>query len=95
MFLSQTDGVRFGPTQNITNTYVVYASRDPLRWPRDTLCPQKSALTSLTSGGRSVIIVRSRTKAKELLLLLLLLFLIVVVVVVVVVVILHILFYIS
>jgi hypothetical protein len=27
---------------------------DPLRWPRDTLYPQKLALTSPTSGGRSV-----------------------------------------
>jgi hypothetical protein len=34
---------------------------DPLRWPRDTLYPQKLALTSLTSGGRSVGIVRLRT----------------------------------
>jgi hypothetical protein len=30
---------------------------DPLRWPRDTLYPQKLALTSPTSGGRSVGIV--------------------------------------
>jgi hypothetical protein len=37
---------------------------DPLRWPRDTLYPQKLALTSPTSGGRSrsVGIVRLRTK---------------------------------
>jgi hypothetical protein len=27
---------------------------DPLLWPRDTLYPQKLALTSPTSGGRSV-----------------------------------------
>jgi hypothetical protein len=32
---------------------------DSLRWPRDTLYPLKSALTSLTSGGRSVGIVRA------------------------------------
>jgi hypothetical protein len=32
-----------------------------LRWPRDTLYPQKLALASLTSGGRSVGIVRLRT----------------------------------
>jgi hypothetical protein len=39
---------------------------DPLRWPRDTpLYPQKLALTSPTGGGRSVGIVRSRTKAME------------------------------
>jgi hypothetical protein len=36
--------------------------RDPLRWSRDTLYPQKLALTSPTSGGRSVGIVRLRTK---------------------------------
>jgi hypothetical protein len=34
---------------------------DPLRWPRDTLYLQKLALTSPTSGGRSVGIVRLRT----------------------------------
>jgi hypothetical protein len=33
----------------------------PLRWPRDTLYPQKLALTSPTSGGRSIGIVRLRT----------------------------------
>jgi hypothetical protein len=27
---------------------------NPLRWPRDTLYPQKWSLTSPTSGGRSV-----------------------------------------
>jgi len=36
-----------------------------LRWPRDTLYPQKLALTSPTGGGRSVGVVRSRTKAME------------------------------
>jgi hypothetical protein len=34
---------------------------DPLRWPRNTLYPQKLALTSPTRGGRSVGIVRLRT----------------------------------
>jgi hypothetical protein len=34
-------------------------------WPRGTLYPQKLALTSPTSGGRSVGIVRSRTQATE------------------------------
>jgi hypothetical protein len=38
---------------------------DPLRWPRDTLYPQKMTLTSPISGGRSVGIVRLRTKAAE------------------------------
>jgi hypothetical protein len=28
-----------------------YGRRDPSRWPRGTLCPQKLALTSPTSGG--------------------------------------------
>jgi hypothetical protein len=35
--------------------------RDPLRWPCDTLYPLKLALTSPTSCGRSVGIVRMRT----------------------------------
>jgi hypothetical protein len=42
-----------------------YGRRDPLGWPRDALYPQKLALTSPTSGGRSVGIVRSRTEATE------------------------------
>jgi hypothetical protein len=36
-----------------------------LHWPRDTLRPLKLALTSPTSGGRSVGIVRWRTKVPE------------------------------
>jgi hypothetical protein len=42
-----------------------YGGRDPSRWPRGTLYPQKLALTSLTSGGRSVGIVLPRTHAME------------------------------
>jgi hypothetical protein len=42
-----------------------YGRRDPSRWPCGTLCPQKLALTSPTSDGRSVGIVRSRTQATE------------------------------
>jgi hypothetical protein len=42
-----------------------YGRRDLSRWPRGTLYPQKLALTSPTSGGRSVSIVRLRTKATE------------------------------
>jgi hypothetical protein len=42
-----------------------YGSRDPSRWPRGTLYPQKLAPTSPTSSGRSVGIVRLRTKATE------------------------------
>jgi hypothetical protein len=41
-----------------------YGWRDPPRWLRDTLYPQKLALTS-KSGGRSVGVVRSRAQATE------------------------------
>jgi hypothetical protein len=40
-----------------------YGRRDPSRWPRGTLYPQKLALTSPTSGGRSVGVGRPRTQA--------------------------------
>jgi hypothetical protein len=43
-----------------------YGRRDPSLWPCGTLYPQKLALTSPTSGGRSVGIVRARTQATEL-----------------------------
>jgi hypothetical protein len=36
-----------------------------LHWPRNTLYPQRLALTSPTSGSRSVSIVRLRTTAME------------------------------
>jgi hypothetical protein len=42
-----------------------YGRRDSSRWPHGTLYPQKLALTSPTSGGHSVSIVRSRTQATE------------------------------
>jgi hypothetical protein len=42
-----------------------YGRWDPLCWPRNTFYPQKLTLTSPTSGGSSVGIVRSRTKATE------------------------------
>jgi hypothetical protein len=42
-----------------------YGRRDPSRWPRGILYRQKLALTSPTSGGRSVGIVRLRTQATE------------------------------
>jgi hypothetical protein len=42
-----------------------YGRRDPSRWPRGTLYPQKLALTSPTSGGRSVGIVHSWTQTTE------------------------------
>jgi hypothetical protein len=42
-----------------------YGRKDQSRSPRGTVCPQKLALTSLTSGCRSVGIIRSRTQATE------------------------------
>jgi hypothetical protein len=42
-----------------------YSRRDPSRSPHCTLYPQNLALTSPTSGGRSVVIVRSRTQATD------------------------------
>jgi hypothetical protein len=42
-----------------------YGRRVPLWWPCDTIYSQKSALTSPTSGDRSVGIVRLWTKATE------------------------------
>jgi hypothetical protein len=42
-----------------------YGRGGPLRWPRNTLYPQKLALTSPKSGSRSVDIVRLRTKDTE------------------------------
>jgi hypothetical protein len=42
--------------------------RDPSHWPGGTLYPQKLALTSPTSGGRSVGIVRLRTQTTALIL---------------------------
>jgi hypothetical protein len=42
-----------------------YGRGDPLRWPCDTLYPQKFALTSPKSSGRSVGIVSLRTKVTE------------------------------
>jgi hypothetical protein len=46
-----------------------HGRRDPSRWPRGTLYPQKLAITLPRSGGRSVSIVRSRTQAMEFVLL--------------------------
>jgi hypothetical protein len=42
-----------------------YGRRDSSRCPRGTLYPQNLALTSATSVGRSVGIIRSRTQATE------------------------------
>jgi hypothetical protein len=43
-----------------------YGRRDPSRWPRGTLNPQKFAIISPTSGGRTVGVVRSQTQATKL-----------------------------
>jgi hypothetical protein len=53
--------------QNIYITFpnLEYGRRDPSLWPRGTLYPQKLAITSPTSGGRSVNIVCSRTQTME------------------------------
>jgi hypothetical protein len=42
-----------------------YGRRDPSRWPRGTLYPQKLVLISSTSGGRSVGMVCSRNRGTE------------------------------
>jgi hypothetical protein len=42
-----------------------YGRRDPSRWPRGSFYPLNLTLTSPTSGGLSVAIVRSRTQATE------------------------------
>jgi hypothetical protein len=42
-----------------------YGRRDPPRWPRGTIYPQMLTLTSPTSGGCSVGIVRSRIRPRS------------------------------
>jgi hypothetical protein len=42
-----------------------YDRKGPSRWPRDIICSQKFALTSLTSGCRSPVIFRSRTETTD------------------------------
>jgi hypothetical protein len=42
-----------------------YGRRDPSRLPHGTLYPKKLALTSLTSGGRSVSTIRLWTQVTE------------------------------
>jgi hypothetical protein len=42
-----------------------YGREDPSRWPRSNLYPHMLAITSPTSGGRSVGIVHSRTQTTE------------------------------
>jgi hypothetical protein len=41
------------------------SGRDPSRWPRENLYPQRLALTWPTRGGHSVGLVRLRTQATE------------------------------
>jgi hypothetical protein len=56
-------------TEGLTYAYGIetreYGRRDPSRWPRGILYPQKLALSWPTSGGHSDGIVRSRTQATE------------------------------
>jgi hypothetical protein len=42
-----------------------YGRRDPLRWPHDTIYPQKLALTSPPKGGRSVGIIRCGLRSRS------------------------------
>jgi hypothetical protein len=56
---------RCGDFLNLPNPSGKYGRRDPLRWPRGTFYPHKLAITSMTSCGRSVGIVRSRTQTME------------------------------
>jgi hypothetical protein len=42
-----------------------YGRREPSNWLRFTISPQTLAVTSPTSGSRSVVTVRSRTQATE------------------------------
>jgi hypothetical protein len=57
--LLERKGSGFGPESR------EYGRKDPSRWPRGTMYPQKLTLTSPTSGCRSVGIVVSQTQATE------------------------------
>jgi hypothetical protein len=74
--LPEVGGLKWGPLslvrtteEPLENKKQRLRSRKPsgnsLRWPRNTLYPQRLPLTSPTSGGRSVGIVRLRTTATE------------------------------
>jgi hypothetical protein len=70
LFCHYTRNRMHSPKVKITIIIIIleireYGRRDPSRWPRSTLYPQKLALASLTSGGRSVGIIRSWSKATE------------------------------
>jgi hypothetical protein len=61
----ETNKTKYLDVVSINFPLAIYTSskfRLLIFWPRDTLYPQKLALTSLTSGSRSVCIVRLRTK---------------------------------
>jgi hypothetical protein len=65
-------GLERGPLSLVSTTEELlgrkgsdYGRRVTPRWPRDALYPQKLALTSQTSGGRSVGVIRSRTQTME------------------------------
>jgi hypothetical protein len=78
-FLWEVVGLERGPLSITSTTEVLlerkgsgsglqsrdYGRRDPSCWPRGILYPQTFSLTSPTSGGRSVGIVRLRTQATE------------------------------
>jgi hypothetical protein len=52
-------------TSNTWQVTEINGRGNSLRWPRYTFYPQRLALTSPTSSGRSVVIVRLRTTATE------------------------------
>jgi hypothetical protein len=67
-FMSTTEELLWRNSSGSGLENLDYGRRDPPRWPRDTLCPRKVALTSSTNGGLSAGIVRPRSQAMELLL---------------------------
>jgi hypothetical protein len=63
--MSTTEELLWGNSCSSSLAIWEYGHGDSLHWPCDTLYMQKLALTSPKSSGRSVSIVRSRTKATE------------------------------
>jgi hypothetical protein len=63
--VSTTKGVLERKSSDSSLEIREYGHRDTSRWPRGTLYLKKLALTSSTSGGRLVGIVRSWTQATE------------------------------
>jgi hypothetical protein len=64
-----TGALQFFLSKLILFIRLLYGRRDPSRWPRGTLYLQTLAITSPTSGGRLVDVVRSRTQTMEFLVL--------------------------